>query len=108
TNTTASTFAPGNTIIYNVVVTNNGPSDVTGATVQDFAPAGVSGVHYSTNGAGSTAGDLNLTNVNLTATGTGATVTYAITGTLSQSASGTLVETATVIRPVATTDPDVS
>jgi uncharacterized repeat protein (TIGR01451 family) len=34
-----TTYVPGGTVIYTIIVTNNGPSDITGATFSDTAPA---------------------------------------------------------------------
>src|SRR5690606_38523063 len=39
----AANFTPGTAVVYTVTVTNNGPSDVTGATVTDVLPAGTTG-----------------------------------------------------------------
>jgi uncharacterized repeat protein (TIGR01451 family) len=105
----ASSFAPGTSTTYTIVVSNNGPSDATGAAVVDTLPAAVSSDTWtatSTGGAsGFTApgsGHLNDT-VNLPV---GSTITYTLTANISPSASGNLVNTATVTPPVGVTDPN--
>ncbi|HEV7768776.1 MAG TPA: SBBP repeat-containing protein [Thermoanaerobaculia bacterium] len=103
-----TTAAPGGPVTYTIVVSNSGPSSVTGANVTDTFPADLTGVTYtasSANGAtGFTAagsGNINDT-VNLPA---GSSITYIATGTLSPSATADLVNTATVIAPNGVTDP---
>ena len=99
---------PGGTVNYNIVVTNNGPSAVTGATVVDNLPSSLSNATWTcTASAGSScgtpsgSGSINAT-VNLAANGT---ATFALTATLSSNASGTLTNVATVSAPNGTTDP---
>ena len=93
---------------YTIVVTNNGLSDVTGATVADTFPGILSGVTYAsvTTGtvSGNTAsgsGDISDT-VDMTAA---ATITYTVTGTIDSSATGSLANTATVSSAI---DPNTS
>jgi len=99
--------SPGGALTYTIVVTNNGPSAVTGATVTDNFPAALTNVTFTsvaTGGAtGNTAsGSGNIANtVNLPS---GATITYTVNGTVSASATGTLSNTATVTPPASTTD----
>ena len=38
-----TTYTPGGTVTYTIVVTNSGPSAVTGATLVDTLPAAVTG-----------------------------------------------------------------
>ncbi len=100
--------APGTTVTYTVTASNNGPSDVIGATVTDAIPSGVTSFTWScaeTGGASCGA-----------ATGTGAisevvdlpassSVTFTIAAAISATATGTLDNTATVAVPTGTTDP---
>ena len=103
-----SSVSLGGTVIYTIVVTNSGPSDVFGATVTDDFAASLSGVTFTAVGTGSASGfadgsgDLSQV-VNLPV---GASITYTVTGTLSGSASGTLSNTATVTAPAGTTEID--
>jgi uncharacterized repeat protein (TIGR01451 family) len=102
------TFVPGGTTTYTVVVTNNGPSFVTGATVVDtFSPL-ITGATWTAvfagAGSGGTlggSGNINQT-INLAA---GGTATYTIVATVSPTAVTSLVNTATVAPPIGTIDP---
>ncbi len=104
----SNTAAPGQGITYTIVVTNNGPSNVSGATVVDTFPGVLTGVNYTSvttgtvsgntaSGSGNISDTVNMTN--------GSTITYTVTGTVSASATGTLANTATVTVPAGTTDP---
>jgi len=104
-----STAVPGTATTYTIVVTNAGPSDVTGATINDPLPAILTGVSYTaiqTGGAtGFTAngsGNINDTAVNLPV---GSTLTYVTTGMVNPAARGTLSNTVTVTPPLGTADP---
>ena len=101
----------GGTVDYAITVTNNGPSDVTGAAVADAFPAPtLTGVTWSCMSAGgacgaaSGAGDI-MTTVDLPA---GASAVFAVTGSVAADATGTLVNTATVTAPTGTTDPNLA
>ncbi len=101
----------GGTVDYAITVTNNGPSDVTGAAVADVFPAPtLTGVTWSCMSAGgacgaaSGAGDI-MTTVDLPA---GASAVFAVTGSVAADATGTLVNTATVTPPSGTTDPNLA
>jgi uncharacterized repeat protein (TIGR01451 family) len=101
--------APGGTTTYTIVVTNNGPSDVTGGTVTDILPAAISSATFTAVGSGgasgftaSGSGNINDT-VNLPA---GSTITYTLVANIALSATGNLVNTATVIPPATVTDPN--
>jgi|GEM_PF-503812 len=105
----AVTAIPGTGIVYTVVVTNSGPSNVTAATVVDTMPAALTGVTYtavtsggSTGFTASGSGNIN-DSVNMPV---GSTITYTITATISPAATGTLTNTATVTPPPTTTDPN--
>ncbi len=98
---------PGGSTTYTIVATNNGPSDVVGATVVDVLPAAVTGATFTAVGTGGAAGfspsgsgDINET-IDLPA---GATVTYTVIADISSGASGNLVNTATIAAPVGVTD----
>jgi uncharacterized repeat protein (TIGR01451 family) len=94
-------------VTYTVVVTNNGPSDVTAANVADAAPANVTfnnwtcvaagGTGTVTNACGAAAGTGNIaTTVTLR---NGATATFTIDATIGPAASGTVTNTATETLP---------
>ncbi len=103
----ATTAVPGAAISYTIIATNNGPSDVTGATVADTLPATIGGVSWScaaSSGSSCTAsgtGNINVA-VNLLA---GGTATFTVNGTVSSAATGTLSNTATITAPAGVTDP---
>jgi uncharacterized repeat protein (TIGR01451 family) len=106
-----TSFTAGAPVTYTLTVTNNGPSDVTGARVLDTVPATITGVTWTcavTTGTGSCgaangSGNAIDTTVNLN---NGAIATYTITGTLSPTATGNITNTATVLRPNDVTDPN--
>ncbi|HEX6792528.1 MAG TPA: DUF11 domain-containing protein, partial [Casimicrobiaceae bacterium] len=99
----------GTATTYTVTVSNNGPDDVTNATVVDAAPAGVTFGAWSCAVTNPGSGGSVVTgcgfasgsgNVNTTATlQAGASVTYTIAADVAGSASGSLTTTATVAAP---------
>jgi uncharacterized repeat protein (TIGR01451 family) len=104
-----TSVVPGNSTTYTIVVSNTGPSAVTGASVSDPLPAGVTSVAWTAtanSGGGTVTGPANGTG----ALGTtvdlpvGATVTFTFTVQVSPSATGTLDNTATVRPPAGVTD----
>lgn len=101
----------GAPVAYTVVVTNDGPATATNATVTDNLPPEIlspSWTCVATGGgtcpAGPTAGNI-AANVTLPA---GARATFTISGTASPTASGAVVNTASVAAPVGMTDLNVS
>jgi len=107
----------GGTTTYTIAVSNAGPSEVTGAVVADIPPSGLSFTGWTcavtTPGSGGSvttacgaasggAGNLNTT-ANLKV---GATVTYTVNAAVSGSATGNLVNTATVTAPGGTSEPN--
>jgi uncharacterized repeat protein (TIGR01451 family) len=102
---------PGGSTTYTIVVSNNGPSAVSGATVSDILPAAIASDTFtavaSGGGSGFTAsgsGDINDT-VDMPV---GTTITYTVNASIASSASGNLVNTATVTAPAGVTDPDLT
>ena len=100
----ATTAVPGDTITYNITVTNNGPSTITGATVSDVLPAGTSFVS-ATNGATYDSGTNTVSFTTGTLT-TGGTDDFRITLAIDLADTGTLSNTATVAPPADVTDPN--
>jgi uncharacterized repeat protein (TIGR01451 family) len=100
---------PGSPLTYTIVVSNAGPQPVTGASVSDVLPADFSAVGWTCVAAGGgscTAGPVvgNVADtVNLPV---GATATYTVTTTVSGAATGTILNTATVLPPASALDPD--
>jgi uncharacterized repeat protein (TIGR01451 family) len=102
---------PGQSLGYTIVVTNNGPSGVIGATVSDPFPDMYSGATWTAvyagtgaSGPASGTGSLNA----LVDIPVGATATFTVTGTIASSASGTLLNTATVTVPTGYVDTDLT
>jgi uncharacterized repeat protein (TIGR01451 family) len=98
----------GGPVVYTIVVTNHGPTDVVGATVTDTLPTAITSATWvCTASAGSSCtaagvGDINDT-VDLLA---GGTATYVINAVVSDSASGTLLNVASVAGPAGLTETD--
>ncbi|MCE9525292.1 MAG: DUF11 domain-containing protein, partial [Planctomycetales bacterium] len=98
----------GSSDTYTIVVTNAGPSSVTGASVTDTFPASFTGVAYTATATGgatgftaSGTGNISDTTVNLPV---GSTITYVVTGTVATGTVGPLSNTATVTAPAGVTD----
>ncbi len=106
-----SSVVPGTADTYLIVVSNHGPSAVTGASVSDALPAGVTSATWTqtdSSGGGSVTGPTSgagalATIVDLPVN---ASVTFSFTVQIDPSATGTLTNTATVTPPPGTTDPN--
>ena len=103
-----ATYTSGNPISYTIVASNAGPSPVTGATVNDVVPASIAArrgpASRRREAAARRAAAATLRrSVNLLV---GGTATFTLTGTVSASAVGNLVNTATVTVPGGVTDPN--
>lgn len=97
------TYTAGSTVTYTVIVTNNGPNNVTGATVNDPKPAQVTTWGWCV----APCTPVANTNTNLSATinlVSGGSVTYMVTANIDPAASGNLVNTATISVPAGYTD----
>ena len=109
--TSASPAAAGSTVTYQIVVSNDGPSDAIGATIGDNVPSELTNVSWTCAASGaSSCGTLNGTgnSISLSAdivAGAGNAVTLTVTGTAPL--TGTIgANTAIVTPPGGTTDPD--
>ncbi|QHS59740.1 DUF7933 domain-containing protein [Chitinophaga agri] len=97
--TTATTFAPGEDVVYTITVTNNGPSNAANVVVTDNAPAGTTIKSWS---AAVTTGTVTLPatsgtgNINQTIASVpnAAVVTYTVTVATSSGFTGSLSNTA--------------
>lgn len=101
------TYLPGTPVVYTIVVTNDGPSDVAGATVSDPLPSGITTASWACSasaGSACTAGGSGAISdtVDLLA---GGTATYTLTLTVPLSRTGDLVNTVAVAPPAGVTDP---
>ena len=98
---------PGASTSYTIVVSNNGPSSVTGASVSDLMPASIASDTYTAIQSGGASGFTASGSGNISDTvnmPAGSTITYTVTATISASATGTLTNTATVSVPGGVTD----
>src|SRR4029079_12064275 len=91
-------YVPGSTLSYTIVVSNNGPSAVTNARVQDALPAPLAGFSWSCAatppsacGTTSATGDIDA----LVSLPSGGSATFTVSGTVPSSLTGSLVNTAT-------------
>ncbi len=103
-------YSPGSAITYTVTVSNNGPSDVAGATVDDTIPASITGVAWTcavTTGSGSCSSSSGSGNAIATTLdlADGAVATLTVTGAVAAGTTGALTNTATVAAPAGTVDP---
>ena len=92
---------------YTIIVTNGGPSNVSGAVINDGFPNTFTGVSYTATQSGGASGfsatgggDIHDT----VAMPAGSKITYRATGMISASATGSIADTATVSAPSGVTD----
>ncbi len=99
----------GTSVVYSVQVSNAGPSCAQAALVADDLPADLAGVTWTCEGAAggvcTAAGSGDLNEAVLVTPG--ATVLFAIVGSLDPAATGTLTNTATVTPEAGVTDADL-
>ncbi|QIL69905.1 DUF11 domain-containing protein [Diaphorobacter sp. HDW4B] len=108
TATPDGSYVPDQSLNYQIVVTNDGPSDVDGASIQDTVPSKVNvslwsctpatGADCGANASG-TDNNVSLTGVKIPA---GKSVTITVTGMAQRSATGDIINTATVTPPTST------
>lgn len=105
----STAYTPGQPVVYEIIVSNTGPSRAVQAVVSDpltspvissatWTASGGSGFTGQTSGSGSISQTIDLD--------PGATVTYIVTVQTNQTATASLVNTARVTPPAGTTDPD--
>lgn len=99
----------GQIVEYTIVATNLGPAPVTGAVIADTAPTKLTGVTWTCNHSGgascpasSGSGSISQT---IGAMPNGSSLTYTLRGTVALTASGSLVNTATITAPAGSPDP---
>jgi uncharacterized repeat protein (TIGR01451 family) len=96
---------------YTIVVTNAGPSNVTGAVASDSFPSTFTGVTFTATQSGRASGFTASGSGNISDTVTmpaGSKITYKAHGTISVSASGSISDTATVTAPSGVIDPNLA
>ncbi|MCL2873131.1 MAG: putative Ig domain-containing protein, partial [Betaproteobacteria bacterium] len=100
----------GDDVNYQIVVTNKGTSDVTGAQITDAIPAAIDSIFWSCTGSKNAACGTPIgggNSINLTAQiPVNGIITIDVTG--KASAIGPITNTATVAPPAGVTDPDMS
>lgn len=102
--------SPGEVIRYQIVVRNDGPSDVSGAVVQDTFPADLEDISWTcTAGGGGScpAGGTDSIDVQV-ALPSGASLVFQASARVSEGATGNLENTATVTAPEGLVDPDLN
>jgi uncharacterized repeat protein (TIGR01451 family) len=95
---------------YTIAVTNIGPSNVSGATINDSFPSSLTGVIYTATQTGGASGFTTSGNGavhDTIAMPSGSKITYKATGTISASATGSISNTATVAVPSGVNDPNL-
>jgi uncharacterized repeat protein (TIGR01451 family) len=105
-----SIYPPGGTVTYTIVVTNNGPVSVTGATVNDVIPAQLSswiwtcvadsGATCTSPGVSSVVDFSDTVNIPV-----GKKITYTVVATVNIAATGSMTNSFTVTAPVSVPDP---
>ena len=102
-----TTVRPGEQVTYSIVVTNQGPSHVQGATVIDNFPASLTGVTYTSAATGNASGNTPSGSgsisdlVNMAAN---SSINYTVRGTVAANTADTLTNTATVTAPTGVVD----
>src|SRR6185295_13759950 len=86
----SATYTPGNNVIYTVVVSNAGPSNVTGASVSDPLPTGITTASWTASASGG-------------ATGFSATGSGAISDAVNMPAGSSITYTVTMAVPAGRT-----
>jgi uncharacterized repeat protein (TIGR01451 family) len=105
-----ATITAGGALSYQIVVSNNGPSDAAGALFTDVVPAGIVGVGASCGSpsAGAVCGAVNVVGNSVTSTITsipsGGSVAFTVSGTAPADPMA-LANTASVAAPPGVTDP---
>lgn len=101
-----TTYVPGGPLPYTITVTNNGPSDVVGATVTDAFPAGTIASWTCAAGPGALCPASGTGNINASVSiPRGGLVVFTVTGTIASNLTGPLTNTAMVAPPPGVTDP---
>ncbi|MDG4550539.1 MAG: DUF11 domain-containing protein, partial [Candidatus Contendobacter sp.] len=101
-----TTATPGGSVTYTITASNAGPSNATGATVADTFPAALTCAWTCVGAGGGTCTAAGSGNINDTVNlPSGGSVTYTASCAVSASATGNLVNTATVAAPGGVTDP---
>ncbi len=106
-----TTAVPGTSVTYTIVVTNNGPLDVSGVAISSVFVPGLTDATFTAVQSGgatgfSASGSSKISDT--VAMPNGSTITYTVTGTIISSGTGTLNVTADVNAPASQPDPDLT
>ena len=96
-----TTASPGGNVVYTITASNAGPDTVFGARVIDTFPASLTCSWTCAGSTGNTCAASGTGNINdaTVGLGVGGSVTYTATCAISPAATGTLVNTATILAP---------
>ncbi|MGH8850912.1 MAG: beta strand repeat-containing protein [Casimicrobiaceae bacterium] len=100
-----TTAVPGQSVIYKIVVSNAGPSDAVGATVNDTLPAEIGVATWTcvaSAGSCTASGSGNI--ADMVDVPAGATLTYTVLASIASGAAGGLANTASVAPAAGVTD----
>ncbi len=105
-------YVPGESVTYNIVVSNAGPSDAPASVVSDDIPTQFSSWSWSCVEAGGAIGCSPVTDVTVDFTDTvdlpaGSSITYTVTAQIASSAVGDLTNTVIVATGSGITDPNL-
>ncbi len=103
-----TTYTPGTSTTYTIVVANSGPTNITNATFTDTFPAAITAANWTCIGAGGATCPAASGSGNINATVTipfGGSLTYTVTAAINSAATGNLINTATIAAPAGTLDP---
>ena len=106
-----TTYFPGQAVTYTIVASNSGPAPVVDASVTDAFPAELTSVTWTCvasagSACGAASGSGNISElVDLLP---GGTVTYTVSATVSTTATGPIVNTATIAPPAGLPDPNAA
>jgi uncharacterized repeat protein (TIGR01451 family) len=106
-----SAAVAGSRNTYTIIVRNLGPSNVSGAVIDDSFPSTFTAVTYTATQSGGASGFTATGSGNIhntVAMPSGSKITYKATGTISASATGSISDTATVMAPSGVTDPSLA
>ncbi|WEK18275.1 MAG: hypothetical protein P0Y49_15900 [Candidatus Pedobacter colombiensis] len=110
----ATTYTPGSSRVYTIVVKNNGPFGVLNASVLDNVPLGIPNANVSYTAVASAGSGTAVTGTQIGAINdlvslpVNGTVTYTVTVLVPASFTGDLVNTVTISPPTNIVDPDLS
>jgi len=100
-----TTYTAGSIVTYTIVVTNNGPNDVTGATISDPKPTQVTTWGWCATPSCTPIANSNIDLSDTINLASGASVTYTVSANIDAVATGDLVNTASVSAPSGYSDP---